>query len=45
MMAMNYLEIYNEQIRDLLQEVTPKTQIVEQANGDIVVEGIHQVTY
>ena len=43
MMAMNYLEIYNEQIRDLLKDVTPKTpKIVEQSNGDIVVEGIHQ---
>ena len=42
MMAMNYIEIYNEQIQDLLTDTTKKTHIIEQPNGDIVVEGIVQ---
>lgn len=43
MMAMNYIEIYNEQIRDLLADTTNKKyHIIEKSNGEIVVEGIQQ---
>ena len=39
MMAMNYIEIYNEQIRDLLSDVTKKVYIKENpVNGDPSVE-------
>ena len=44
MMAMNYIEIYNEQIRDLLSDSTKKAYITEDESGEVQITNIKQVS-
>ena len=44
MMAMNYIEIYNEQIRDLLSDSTKKAYITEDESGEVQITKIKQVS-
>lgn len=44
MMAMNYIEIYNEQIRDLLSDSTKKAYITEDESGEVQITNITQVS-
>ena len=45
MMAMNYIEIYNEQIRDLLSDSTKKAYITEDEFGEVQITNIKQVSH
>ena len=45
MMAMNYIEIYNEQIRDLLSDSTKKAYITEDESGEVQITNIRQVSH
>ena len=45
MMAMNYIEIYNEQIRDLLGDSPKKAYISEDKSGEVEITNIVQVNY